>query len=709
MACWSGQRQNDMNKDADICRTQWEKLGSWFIGPSAENIDEFCELAIETIKRNGKQQNYFPDDKTYIPAEIKSSKIYKAEMAKLKTELKSLNDALTESIPLASIRYQGHMVSDTILSARLGFLSAWMTNANNVATEVGLVTTQLEIEVGKQLCDLFGFELTNDPRGYITTGGSSANIEALWASRNVKFFPLAVQNAIKNEAELAGEKELSVYIPRLDRKQKILSTSTWDLLNLNLDDVIALHQEIDLLTKNDDIDFAHINKYSLTYNGFVQFFKLHNLTREPVVIASAASHLSWEKAATLLGIGNHHLVCIPFDNKTRMDAVALQKILEECLAKMVPVIAVVCVIGTTEHGAVDPVDAMLNLQAEYRTKNTTGVSLAGEKGPLEITEGLNFYLLADAAWGGYYTTIIRNPPEDDQLLPPFPINDYVRKQLSCLKDVDTVTVDPHKSGYCPYPAGGLCYRNGKMKLSLAFSTDMLQSASYLNTNCFGLEASKPGAASAGVYLAHRVIGLHSSGYGRILGQSVFGAKLFYCAWLTVAKPDDNFVCIPLIPLDEAYEEDLAKQFIRDRILGKSYGDLSLDTEVMHFLSKIGPDLPINAFAVNVKDNTHADRCNRLNLAVLNILSHTDSKISTESDDVLIFLKNTVMNPWTAADDTIQMLLQEFRNVVTQCITEVRDILMSYFVLVTCLKEYEPRWKAFPLRDTMQERTICRMN
>ncbi|XP_033757389.1 L-tyrosine decarboxylase-like [Pecten maximus] len=444
MACWNGQRNNDMMKDADICRTQWEKLGSWFIGPSAENIDEFCDLAIETIKRNGKPQNYFPDDKTCIPVEMKSSKIYKMEMAKLKTELKSLNDALTESIPLANIRYQGHMVSDTMLSARLGFLSAWMTNANNATAEIGPVTTRLETEVGKQLCDLFGFELTNDPRGYITTGGSSANIEALWTSRNVKFFPLAVQKAIQSEAVLASAKELSVYIPRLDRKQKILSTSTWDLLNLNLDDVIALHQEIDHLIKNDDIDFSHINKYSLTYNGLVQFFKLHNLTSEPVVIASAASHFSWDKAATLLGIGDHHLIRIPFDNNTRIDVVALQKLLDECLAKRVPVIAVVCVIGTTEHGAVDPVDAILNLRAEYRTKN-------------------------------------------------------------------------------------------------------------------------------------KVIGLHSSGYGRILGQSVFGAKLFYCAWLTVAKPDDNFVCIPLIPIDEAYEEEIAKQFIRERILGKSYEDLSLAT------------------------------------------------------------------------------------------------------------------------------------
>ncbi|XP_060073983.1 L-tyrosine decarboxylase-like [Ylistrum balloti] len=674
--------------DADVCGSQWKKLGSWFIGTSGENEREFLELALNTLQQNIKPRKYFPEDPLLITPEVKSSAIYRDEMTKLKVELKFLNETLAESIPYSSIRYQGHMVSNTTIPAKLGFLSAWMTNANNACGETGPVTIQLEKEVGKQLCDLIGFDVSQCPRGYITSGGSSANIEGLWASRNVKFFPLAVQKAMREEPTFADVKDLRVYIPRLDRKQKLIASSTWDLLNLNLDDVISLPQEIERLTGKDHTYFqGDINKYGMAYKGFVEFFRLHDLRTEPVVMTSAANHFSWDKAATLLGIGGSHLVCVPFDRNARMDMEALQKRLEECLVKKVPIIALICVIGTTEHGAVDPVEEILNLRAEYRKK------------------GLNFYLLADGAWGGYYATLMRKSEEKNHLLPAFPISNYVCKQLSCLKDVDTVTIDPHKTGYCPYPAGGICYRNGKMKSTLAIATDMLHGTGNTNSHCYGLETSKPGAAAAGVYLAHKVIGLHSSGYGRILGQSILGAKLFYCAWLTAANPDDEFVCVPLIPIPEAYDEEKAMKFIRERILRSSYEDIVLDTETMDFLSEIGPDLSVNAFAVNVKGNACVVKCNRLNMAVFNRLSHTDPKqrsvcdvplfltksrlsqkecstilgnfkerlgVSKETEDVLVFLKNTVMNPWTAADQTIQMLVRHFRQVVTQCIAEINQ-------------------------------------
>ncbi|XP_060074009.1 L-tyrosine decarboxylase-like [Ylistrum balloti] len=699
--------------DADVCGSQWKKLGSWFIGTSGENEREFLELALNTLQQNIKPRKYIPEDPLLITPEVKSSAIYRDEMAKLKVELKFLNETLAESIPYSSVRYQGHMVSKTTIPAKLGFLSAWMTNANNACGESGPVTIQLEKEVGKQLCDLIGFDVSQGPRGYITSGGSSANIEALWASRNVKFFPLAVQKAIREEPTLADVKDLRVYIPRLDRKQKLISCSTWDLLNLKLDDVIYLPQEIERLTSKDHTYFqGDINKYSMAYKGFVEFFRLHDLIHYnseslcefdmppkitilppnkrlgrilSVVAILALSHLRTSNKPYLsvkkCSTSGRAIVIVAEASQ------ALRKRLEECLVKKVPIIALICVIGTTEHGAVDPVEEILKLRAEYRKK------------------GLNFYLLADGAWGGYFATLMRKPEEKDHLLPAFPISNYVCKQISCLKDVDTVTIDPHKTGYCPYPAGGICYRNGQMKSALAFATDMLHGTGYTDSNCYGLETSKPGAAAAGVYLAHKVIGLHSSGYGRILGQSILGAKLFYCAWLTAANPDDEFVCVPLIPIPEAYDEEKAMKFIRKRILHSSYEDIVLDIEAMDFLSEIGPDLFVNAFAVNVKGNACVVKCNRLNMAVFNRLSHTDPKqrsvcdvplfltksrlsqkecstilgnfkerlgVSKETADVLVFLKNTVMNPWTAADQTIQMLVRHFRQVVTQCIAEINQ-------------------------------------
>ncbi|XP_060070828.1 L-tyrosine decarboxylase-like [Ylistrum balloti] len=685
-----GQELMVRKMDNDVCDTQWEKLGAWFIGPTAENLDEFCDLAIESIRQNVKPQNYFSNDREMITNEVKSSTTYKKEMAKLKLELKGLNVALTESIPYSSVRYQGHMVSETTLPAKLGYLAAWMTNANNAASELGPVTTRLEIEVGKQLCEMIGFESTCHPWGHITNGGSTANLEALWASRNIKFFPLAIQKAIKDERVLASARDLSVYIPRLGRKQKITTTSTWDLLNLDLDDIVELPHNIQRQTGKDAAVLKDVlNKYTLANDGFVQFYLLHGLRTAPIIIASAANHFSWGKAATLVGVGGRNLVCVPFDRNARMDIVALRKLLDEKLAKKVPVIAVICVFGTTEHGAVDPISDVLKLRTEYRNK------------------GLNFYILADGAWGGYFATLIRQSQGDDQPLPPFPISDYIHEQLTKLKYVDTVTIDPHKSGYCPYPAGGLCYRNGHMKSFISFATDMVFMDADTVSNCNGVEASKPGAGPAGVYLTHKVIGLHSSGYGRILGQSMLGAKLFYCAWMTAANSDDNFVCVPLTPIPEDfdYDEESAKTFIRDRILSSSYKDLVTDAEVMRFLSEIGPDVAINAFAVNTKGNTSVNKCNRLNMAVFEKLSQSDPRrktirdiplfltksrlaqkecfrilksfktrlgVSANSSGVLTFLRNTVTNPWTSADNTIQMLVQQFRKVVIQCIAEIDE-------------------------------------
>ena len=68
-----------------------------------------------------------------------------------------------------------------------------------------------------------------------------------------------------------------------------------------------------------------------------------------------------------------------------------------------------------------------------------------------------------------------------------------------------VTIDPHKAGFCPYPAGALLYRNGTMKgfITLA-APEVFHSPNDLNVGVYGLEGSKPGAAACGVLLSHEV-------------------------------------------------------------------------------------------------------------------------------------------------------------------------------------------------------------
>jgi glutamate/tyrosine decarboxylase-like PLP-dependent enzyme len=38
------------------------------------------------------------------------------------------------------------------------------------------------------------------------------------------------------------------------------------------------------------------------------------------------------------------------------------------------------------------------------------------------------------------------------------LSDHFMCQLASMHRANSITLDPHKSGFCPYPAGGLLYR-----------------------------------------------------------------------------------------------------------------------------------------------------------------------------------------------------------------------------------------------------------
>ena len=89
-------------------------------------------------------------------------------------------------------------------------------------------------------------------------------------------------------------------------------------------------------------------------------------------------------------------------------------------------------------------------------------------------------------------------------VPELQLNSHVTEQLKALNQCDTITVDPHKSGFCPYPAGAICYRNQDLNNFLSLTSDVVYYHGNINIGDLGLEGSKPGAAAAGVLLANRV-------------------------------------------------------------------------------------------------------------------------------------------------------------------------------------------------------------
>jgi glutamate/tyrosine decarboxylase-like PLP-dependent enzyme len=66
------------------------------------------------------------------------------------------------------------------------------------------------------------------------------------------------------------------------------------------------------------------------------------------------------------------------------------------------------------------------------------------------------------------------PSRDFKIVPSETLRSYTVDQFEALKDSDSITIDPHKSGYIPYPAGGLCYKDGRMRFLLTWAAPVLQ-------------------------------------------------------------------------------------------------------------------------------------------------------------------------------------------------------------------------------------------
>ena len=100
------------------------------------------------------------------------------------------------------------------MPANLGYMSAMLYNQNNCASESSPVTSKYEMDVGTDLCVMVGYD-RDRCMGHLTAGGSVANIEAIWAGRNVKYFPLGLQEALLKDKRLSGAKSYKVRFPVL--------------------------------------------------------------------------------------------------------------------------------------------------------------------------------------------------------------------------------------------------------------------------------------------------------------------------------------------------------------------------------------------------------------------------------------------------------------------------------------------------------------
>ncbi|MCK6604234.1 MAG: aminotransferase class I/II-fold pyridoxal phosphate-dependent enzyme [Ignavibacteriaceae bacterium] len=146
-----------------------------FIGPKAENTELLRSHINRLLEHHAEwRQSYHPDDK---PLGSSLTDGFKAKLESAFNELLSRHD---KNLPYFHPRYNAQMLKDPPITAILGYLAFMMSNPNNHAYEGGPVTTDMEMEVTRTLLDLCGYK---DGWGHLASGGSLANLEALWAVR----------------------------------------------------------------------------------------------------------------------------------------------------------------------------------------------------------------------------------------------------------------------------------------------------------------------------------------------------------------------------------------------------------------------------------------------------------------------------------------------------------------------------------------------
>lgn len=703
-------------------------LAAWFLGPRAENQALFSKLIQAAVAANCNDRTTLFDDPPYVTARRKDQD-YKDSVRRLEDEYHKLLEALRGSVPFFSYRYQAHMNWDLTMPGMLGYFAAMLYNQNNVALEASPVTAQLEQAVGHDLCTMLGFDtsLSNPtpPWAHVTCDGSVANLEAMWAARNLKYYPLSVKAALQNDSLLIPHaREITVTLGT-GNQVVLVDQEAWTLFNLAVDEILALPGQIEKTCAITAAQLTNaLDPYLLQSTGFLdRVSRRTEGTAAPVVMGPATKHYSWPKNAAILGIGKDNFIDIPVDRNARMTVRppengtrdCLESELNRCLADRQPVVMVVVVLGSTEESAVDPLAEVIALREEFRPR------------------GLDFAIHVDGAWGGYFASILRGPDSTlaaasndlgEQVTPILEMSDYVTTQYEAVPLADSVTIDPHKAGYIPYPAGGMCYRNSAMRNLVAFLAPEVYHGSDPDADMgvYGVEGSKPGAAPAAVYLSHRIIRPDKSGYGKILGQALFNSKRFYAAIITMAEESDDFIVAPVqqIPAEREGKspEEIRRQmeFIKTRIVPRQNNELIQDPEAMALLKELGSDQIIITYGLNFKKqgvlNPRADQANAFMHDVFQKLSVHPSesdpakmeipdlvittsqfdpkeygddfvatymkRIGVESSGadlpVMNFISSTTMCPWltaTAEGNFIPRLIEAFRAAVASVLPNYR--------------------------------------
>lgn len=213
------------------------------------------------------------------------------------------------------------------------------------------------------------------------------------------------------------------------------------------------------------------------------------------IIIPDSAHFSFKKAADML---NLKIIEVSIDDNYKIDVESLKSVISD------KTVAIVAIAGTTELGLIDPIEEISEIAFEN-----------------------NIYFHVDAAFGGFSIPFLREAGYD------LPVFDF------SLPGVCSITVDPHKMGLAPIPAGGIIFRCEEYLEVMAVDSPYLTVKTQST-----IVGTRLGASSAATYAIMKYFG--KEGYSKLAQEVMENTKylasnLKKLGYEIVCEPELNIV------------------------------------------------------------------------------------------------------------------------------------------------------------------------
>lgn len=209
----------------------------------------------------------------------------------------------------------------------------------------------------------------------------------------------------------------------------------------------------------------------------VRAFRNISDVEEPELVLPKSAHFSFLKASDLLGVK------LVWAELNRDYSVNIKDVEDKITDNTIGIVGIA---GTTGLGVVDDLPSLSDIAVDY------GI-------PLHV----------DAAFGGFVIPFAKALGYD---LPDFDFK---------LKGVQSVTIDPHKMGMAPIPAGGIIFREKKYMDAINVLAPYLAGGKIFQATITG---TRPGANAIAVWALLKHLGFE--GYKRVVKEAMENAYWF---------------------------------------------------------------------------------------------------------------------------------------------------------------------------------------